>query len=124
MALECEIGPSRAARRAASLTNRPSTGREGRVRTVLCKYRAKVALAHGSYTADISARARPWDRETPGFRIPRPLASTKLRAIHFVGARPKPDSKLCRVEARNSIEQPAQGPGKRCPCRQAGCKGR
>jgi hypothetical protein len=45
--------------------------------------RPSIELAHGYRTADISARARPQDRETPGFRIPRPLASTKPRAIQL-----------------------------------------
>ena len=28
---------------------------------------SSIELAHGSRTVDISARARPWDREAPGF---------------------------------------------------------
>ena len=44
--------------------------------------RPSIELAHGYRTADISARARPQDRETPGFRIPRPLVSTKPTAMH------------------------------------------
>jgi hypothetical protein len=49
--------------------------------------RPPIELAHGSRTADISARARPQDRETPGFRIARPLVSKKLRAIHILEIR-------------------------------------
>jgi hypothetical protein len=44
--------------------------------------RPSIELAHSYCTADISARARPQDGETPGFRIPRPLASTKPTAMH------------------------------------------
>ena len=33
-------------------------------------FEPSIELAHGYRTADISARARPQDRETPGFRIP------------------------------------------------------
>jgi hypothetical protein len=46
-----------------------------------------IELAHAYRTADISARARPRDRETPGFRIPRPLVSTKPRAINTTRTR-------------------------------------
>ncbi len=45
-------------------------------------FEPSIELEHGYRTADISARARPLDRETPGFRIPRPSASTKPTAIH------------------------------------------
>ena len=45
-------------------------------------FEPSIELAHAYRTSDISARARPQDRETPGFRIPRPLVSTKPRAIH------------------------------------------
>jgi len=41
-----------------------------------------IELTHCYRTADMSARARPQDRETPGFRIPRPLVSTKPTAMH------------------------------------------
>jgi hypothetical protein len=44
-------------------------------------FEPSIELAHGYRKADISARARPPGRETPGFRIPSPLASTKRRAI-------------------------------------------
>ena len=46
-----------------------------------------IELAHGYRTADISARARPLDRETRGFRIPRPLVSRKLRQFTLQAAR-------------------------------------
>ena len=44
-------------------------------------FEPSIELAHGYRKADISARARPQDRE-PGFRIPRPLVSTKPTAMH------------------------------------------
>ena len=87
-----------------------------------------IELAHGYRKADISARARPKDREAPGFenqrRCPRRCAAdAQVRIVR----RPVQNPKVCRLgqESRSTvrIRYNNSGPAAQHQRRHGGCGG-